>query len=113
MPQPPQTRYPIDDATYDLLVVISSKLEAMHVYERFARDGEEDRALCERLKEDDTRHIDLLVDALRERLGSARQPGTAPSGTGPQAVETAAGAAASTDAQLRSIGTFDWVADRR
>lgn len=113
MPQPSLSRYPIDDATYDLLVVISSKLEAMHVYERFARDGEEDRALCERLREDDTRHVGVLVAALRERLGSARQPGTAPSDAGPQAVETAEGAAASTDAQLRNVGTFDWVADRR
>lgn len=108
MQQVPLTRHLIDDTTYDLLVVISSKLEAMHVYERFASDGDQDRALCERLRRDDARHVDLLVEALRERLGTShRYPG-------PRATEPAGDDVAElADTQLRSAGAFDWVADRR
>jgi hypothetical protein len=66
------SRCRIDRPIYDLLVVLSTKLETLPVYEH--RDGARtvDRELRERLQEDDRRHVDLLVDALRERLGADR-----------------------------------------
>lgn len=67
MRDPLVARYPVDETTYDLLLVLSSKLEAMHVYERF---GNEDRhrELARELMEDDARHASQLLDALRDRL---------------------------------------------
>ena len=108
MPQKLLTRHPIDDTTYDLLVVISSKLEAMHVYERFGGAGIQDRALSERLRNDDARHIDLLVDALRERLGTDRTDAGPPAGEPP-----AAEAVGRADARAGGASAFDWVADRQ
>lgn len=108
MQHEPLTRHPIDDTTYDLLVVISSKLEAMHVYERFGGSGIQDRALSERLRNEDARHVDLLVEALRERLGTDRTDAGPPAGE-PSADEADGRA----DTRVGGASAFDWVADRR
>lgn len=58
---------PIDDATYDLLQALTSKLEAIEAYELYAQDeGVSD--LFERLGREEAEHADALLSALRDRL---------------------------------------------
>ena len=58
---------PVDDATYDLLQALTSKLEAIEAYELYAQD-EGVRELFERLGREEAEHADALLSALRERL---------------------------------------------
>jgi rubrerythrin len=60
---------PVDDATYDLLQALTSKLEAIEAYQMYAED-EEVRDVFERLGRDEVEHAEVLLQALRERLGS-------------------------------------------
>jgi rubrerythrin len=60
---------PVDDATYDLLQALTSKLEAIEAYQMYAED-EEVRELFERLGRDEVEHAEALLGALRERLNS-------------------------------------------
>jgi hypothetical protein len=65
-----QTTDPIvDDATYDLLQALTSKLEAIEAYEQYVFDG--NKAIFDELLEDERRHARRLVGALRERLSAA------------------------------------------
>jgi len=59
---------PVDDATYDLLMALASKLEAIDTYRVYASDGSPE--LWRELASDERRHADRLVDALRERFAS-------------------------------------------
>ena len=58
---------PVDDATYDLLQALTSKLEAIEAYEMYAED-EGVRELFERLGRDAVEHAEALLEALRGRL---------------------------------------------
>jgi rubrerythrin len=60
---------PVDDATYDLLQALTSKLEAIEAYQMYAED-EEVREVFERLGRDEVEHAEVLLQALRERLAS-------------------------------------------
>ena len=57
---------PIDDATYNLLMALTSKLEAIDVYQVYAEDGQAD--LWRDLANEERRHADRLLSALKERL---------------------------------------------
>jgi hypothetical protein len=59
----------VDDATYDLLQALTSKLEAIEAYEQYLQDG--DAELFGELLTDERRHARLLVDTLRARLSNA------------------------------------------
>ena len=59
---------PVDDATYDLLQALTSKLEAIEAYQVYAED-EDARELFERLARDEAEHAEALLEALRARLG--------------------------------------------
>ena len=63
------TESPVDDATYNLLMALSSKLEAIDTYRKYASDGTD---LWSRLAQDDRRHADMLLDELRGRLTTNR-----------------------------------------
>ncbi len=56
----------VDDATYDLLQALTSKLEAIEAYEQYVLDG--DAVIFRELLDDERRHAKRLVHALRERL---------------------------------------------
>ncbi|MDO8485933.1 MAG: hypothetical protein Q7S35_13405 [Candidatus Limnocylindrales bacterium] len=58
----------VDDATYDLLQALTSKLEAIEAYEQYAQDG--DSAIFNELLQDERRHARRLVQALRERFST-------------------------------------------
>ena len=57
---------PVDDATYDLLMALASKLEAIDTYRVYATDG--DAELWQALARDERHHADRLLEALRRRL---------------------------------------------
>ena len=59
---------PVDDATYDLLQALTSKLEAIEAYRIYAEDDGAPE-LFERLAREDARHAEQLLEALRTRLG--------------------------------------------
>ncbi len=73
MTQATQTRSvaesPVDDATYNLMQALTSKLEAIEAYEKYRTDGGgEDRQLFDELLTDERQHAERLLDALRGRL---------------------------------------------
>jgi hypothetical protein len=57
---------PVDDATYNLMQALVSKLEAIEAYGRYAQDdgGE----LFTELLEEERAHADRLLEQLRQRL---------------------------------------------
>jgi rubrerythrin len=59
---------PVDDATYNLLQALTSKLEAIEAYGKYASDDTE--GLFRELIDDERRHADRLLQALRSRLGA-------------------------------------------
>jgi hypothetical protein len=62
-----RSQSPVDDATYDLLQALTSKLEAIEAYQLYAED-EGVSELFERLGRDETQHAELLLQALKDRL---------------------------------------------
>jgi rubrerythrin len=60
---------PVDDATYDLLQALTSKLEAIEAYEQYLQDG--DQELFNELLNDERRHARLILDSLKERLANS------------------------------------------
>ena len=60
---------PVDDATYNLMQALTSKLEAIEAYETYREDGDDtDRQLFEDLLRDERQHADRLLAALRTRM---------------------------------------------
>jgi hypothetical protein len=57
---------PVDDATYDVMMALASKLEGIDTYHVYAQDGNVD--LWRQIAEDDRRHADLLLAELKSRL---------------------------------------------
>ncbi len=60
---------PVDDRTYDLLQALTSKLEAIEAYEMYAQD-DEDGGIFAELLNDERRHAERLLEALREALAA-------------------------------------------
>ncbi len=60
---------PVDDATYDLLMALTSKLEAIDVYRAYAEDGHAD--LWRDLATDDRRHAERLFNELKQRVAAS------------------------------------------
>ena len=59
---------PVDDATYDLLMALSSKLEAIDTYRTYAEDGNEQ--MWQELAKDEARHAERLFATLREQIAT-------------------------------------------
>jgi len=59
---------PVDDATYNLMMALSSKLEAIDVYQVYADDGQ--AAMWRELAADERRHAERLFVELKQRLAS-------------------------------------------
>jgi rubrerythrin len=58
---------PVDDATYNVLQALTSKLEAIEAYEIYAE--QDDSGIFSEMIEDERRHAERLLAALKERLG--------------------------------------------
>ncbi len=68
-----QIQFPVDDATYDLLQALTSKLEALDAYRTYMQDQSSGNAqLFQQLVQEDLQHAQQLLDALRQKLGSGR-----------------------------------------
>ena len=63
------TGNPVDDATYNLLQALTSKLEAIEAYEQYVNDDPE--SVFGELLEDERRHATLLHEALRRQLSAS------------------------------------------
>ena len=63
------TGYPVDDATYNLLQALTSKLEAIEAYEQYVSDDPE--SVFGELLEDERRHATVLHEALRRQLSAS------------------------------------------
>jgi hypothetical protein len=59
---------PVDDATYDLLMALSSKLEAIDTYQVYAADGHAE--LWRDLATDERRHAERLLGELKQRMAT-------------------------------------------
>ena len=59
------TGYPVDDATYNLLQALTSKLEAIEAYEQYVSDDPE--SVFGQLLEDERRHAQMLHEAPERR----------------------------------------------
>lgn len=57
---------PVDDATYNLMQALVSKLEAIEAYGRYARD--DGGQLFTELAEEERAHAERLLEELRQRL---------------------------------------------
>jgi rubrerythrin len=64
-----QAQFPVDDATYDLMVTLTEKLQAIETYQKYSQDvNGRERDLYQRLIEEDSRHAEEILEVLRERL---------------------------------------------
>ncbi|MFL5679242.1 MAG: hypothetical protein ACJ77B_01430 [Chloroflexota bacterium] len=59
---------PVDDATYNILQALTSKLEAIEAYELYAE--QDDQGVFTELLDDERRHAEKLYGALQKRIGS-------------------------------------------
>jgi bacterioferritin (cytochrome b1) len=67
-----QSGSPMDNLTYDLVMSLASKLEAIDVYQKYMKDAQNDpqcQQLFQELMQDDKKHIDKLQQHLAGRLG--------------------------------------------
>jgi hypothetical protein len=62
-------RFPVDNATYNLLMTLSNKLQALEAYGKYADDGSGgEQELYRQLIDEDTRHAEQIYEALKERI---------------------------------------------
>ncbi|HEX3198634.1 MAG TPA: hypothetical protein VHR39_13880 [Propionibacteriaceae bacterium] len=60
---------PVSDVTYDLMQALTSKLESIEAYEMYRQDSTGDvQRLFDDMLDDDRRHAERLLDALRSEL---------------------------------------------
>jgi hypothetical protein len=60
---------PVSDVTYDLMQALTSKLEAIEAYEMYREDANgETRQIFDEILDDDRRHAERLLEALRSEL---------------------------------------------
>jgi hypothetical protein len=62
--------YPVDDTTYNLLSALNEKLEGLAAYRKYYEDDPEGEVgqLFRALADEDARHAERLLDALRKQL---------------------------------------------
>jgi hypothetical protein len=70
-PQGSMSQSPVDDATYDVIMALASKLEAIDTYKKYEKDGG-NSDIWQQMAQDDRRHADRLMDELRRHLTSNR-----------------------------------------
>jgi hypothetical protein len=59
---------PVDNETYNLLQSLTTKLEGIETYQKYAADGGESAQLFDRLAREDAEHARQLLEQLRKRL---------------------------------------------
>ena len=65
-----QGHSPVDNNTYNLLQVLTSKLEALQAYATYEKDADErSRGILQELIQQDQQAVDRLMQTIRETLG--------------------------------------------
>jgi hypothetical protein len=60
-----QVQSPVDNQTYNLLQILTSKLEAVEAYDVYMEDFNDDAAqVVQRIADDDRKHINELIRVL-------------------------------------------------
>ena len=63
-------QFPIDNGTYNLLVTLTEKLQALETYRTYSKDvSGSELELYKQLIDEDTRHAQQIYEVLRERIG--------------------------------------------
>ena len=75
-----ESEYPISNDIYNLIAILTSKLEAVEAYQVYAEDMEgEEAAALQRIEADDRAHIDTLINLIENHV---RDRGLRPGGGG-------------------------------
>ena len=65
-----EIRYPVDDATYNLMTTLTEKLRALESYRTYSKDvSGREAELYQELIDEDARHAERIYEVLRERIG--------------------------------------------
>ena len=63
------TQFPVDDATYDLMVTLTEKLQAIETYQKYIQDvSGREQELYRKLIDEDSRHAEEIMQVLKEHL---------------------------------------------
>ena len=64
-----QGEYPVDNNTYNMMQMVTSKLEALEVYRRYLKDADEQtRPIFDQLIREDEEHARMLLGVLKRLL---------------------------------------------
>ena len=64
-----QGAFPVDNNTYNLIQMTAAKLESLEVYQKYQKDADQQsRGLLDTMFQEDWRHAEQLVDAIRQPL---------------------------------------------
>jgi hypothetical protein len=64
-----ETGYPVDDGTYNLMVTLTEKLQAIESYRMYSEDvGGQEQELYRQLIDEDTRHAQQIFEVLKQRI---------------------------------------------
>jgi hypothetical protein len=64
-----QGTFPVDNNTYNLIQMTAAKLESLEVYQKYRKDADQQtRGVIDSMFQEDWRHAEQLVDALRQAL---------------------------------------------
>ena len=61
---------PVDNVTYNLIKALGEKLEAIEAYRKYEKDGGQGAQIFRQLADEDGRHAEQLLEALRRQLGN-------------------------------------------
>jgi hypothetical protein len=64
-----QAQYPVDNNTYNLLQVITSKLESIEAYSKYEKDADEQsRGLFREMADQDRKYVERLMGSLKQTM---------------------------------------------
>jgi rubrerythrin len=64
-----QEGYPVDNNTYNMLSMVTSKLEALEVYRKYQKDADaQTRPIIDQLIREDEEHARMLLGVLKDLL---------------------------------------------
>jgi bacterioferritin (cytochrome b1) len=64
-----QGPYPVDNNTYNVMQMLTSKLEAIEAYKTYEKDADSrTRSLIQEMMQQDSQHAQRLVETLRDML---------------------------------------------
>jgi hypothetical protein len=68
---------PVDNATYNLLQTLTSKLEAIEAYDKYAGDADSElQTFFQECKRNDEQIVNRLIELLGARISSRQPVGT-------------------------------------